>query len=352
MDLSTTNLSSESGKDKDNSSFLTADPKQLKDGFVTKLDGLGLMAASGIDAVPFIHGQLSNDIEHLGQAQSRLAGYSTPKGRLLATFLIWKTTDRILMQLPREVLPALQKRLQMYVLRAKVTLADTSDEYVALGLGGRKAAEALSLLFATLPSEPYAIVQSESGTLIRVADAFGFPRYQLIAKPDDAREAWDNLTSVLQPTHDGAWRMADIDAGIPQITVTTQDQFVAQMVNLEVVGGVSFKKGCYPGQEIIARTQYLGKAKRRMLPASIDLDADRGEATAGNEVYSEADPGQPCGMIVSAQRTGSSQVACLVSVRMDMLEKGTVHLGSADGPSLQFGDLPYELPDTAPAPTA
>lgn len=334
----------------DNSDASIPDASRLKAGFVARLDDLGLISVSGADAINFIHGQLSNDIERLKQSEARLAGYSTPKGRLLATLLVWKTPDRILMQLPREILTALQKRLQMYVLRAKVSLEDVSNQYVMLGLGGRLASEALAFWFASLPAEPYAKVDAKAGTLIRVADAFGAPRYQWIASAETANSAWPRLIATLHALDDSAWRLGDIDAGVPQITAATQDQFVAQMVNLEVVGGVSFKKGCYPGQEIIARSQYLGKTTRRMLPALIELPADGGATTAfaGSDVFSKSDPGQPCGMIVSAERCDAGRITCLVSLKLDMIEKGSIHLGSADGPALHFGVLPYALPD-APA---
>jgi hypothetical protein len=351
MNQSTTNFPSGSSQGNGIVTSSLPDTDQLKTGFVARLDDLGLISASGADAVNFIHGQLSNDIEHLSQAEARLAGYSTPKGRLLATLLVWKASDGLLMQLPAEILPALQKRLQMYVMRAKVALADASGELVILGLGGARAAEALSPWFPALPAAPYARADAEAGTLIRVADAFGAPRYQWIATAETADKAWPGLTAILAAAPRTAWQLADIDAGVPQITAATQDLFVAQMVNLEIVGGVSFKKGCYPGQEIIARSQYLGKNKRRMLPAFIDLPegGDAARASAGSDVYSEADPEQPCGTIVNATPLNGGRIACLVSLKHDMIEKGSIRLGSAEGPALHLGELPYALPDSLPS---
>lgn len=321
--------------------------KDLEAGFFASLDELGLIAASGEDAVTFIHGQLSNDIQRLGRSEARMAGYSTPQGRLLATFLAWKTPEGILLQLPREILSSLQKRMQMYVLRAKVKLEDASERHALIGLGGAKAAEALAAWFPQLPSAPYGRVDTEAGTLIRVADAFGAPRYQWIAAPEAAEAAWQELSARLTPAPSSAWRLGDILAGVPQIGAATQDKFVAQMVNLELVGGVSFTKGCYPGQEIVARTQYLGKSRRRMLPAFVDMPAggEASAAVAGCEVYSEADPGQPCGTIVNAERMDAERIACLVSLRLDVLDHGAIRLGSPHGPVLQLGDLPYELPE-------
>jgi tRNA-modifying protein YgfZ len=311
-------------------------------GFVAPLTDLGLIVAAGDEAAGFLHNQLTNDVEHLDNAEARLAGYCSPKGRLLASFLMWRSGEQICLQLPRAIQPAVQKRLQMFVLRAKVKLQDASDTHVSLGLVGTAAARALAPWFPLLPSTPFAQVTSGSGTLIRVSDAGDRPRYQWITTPELAQKAWPTLIQAVPPAGPQAWRLAEIHAGIPQITQATQEQFVPQMINFELIGGVNFKKGCYPGQEIVARSQYLGKLKRRMLLATVDADA-----TAGAEVFSSADPGQPCGMIVNAERNAAGGTDALVEIKIAVLDEGTVHLGSSTGPALQFQPLPYPLPDAA-----
>jgi folate-binding protein YgfZ len=311
--------------------------------FVAPLTDLGLIAATGEEAAAFLHNQLTNDVEHLGSADARLAGYCSPKGRLLATFLMWKSADAIMLQVPLQIQPAVQKRLQMFILRTKAKLVDRSDEYVALGLAGEPAAAVLTQWFPTLPAAPYSKVESEAGTLIRMPDAFNAPRYQWIASVDAAQQAWAALTKALTPVGTQVWRLAEINAGVPQITQPTQERFVPQMVNFELIGGVNFKKGCYPGQEIVARSQYLGKLKRRMVLASVDTR----EASPGMEVFSSADPEQPCGMIVNAEPNSSGGADCLVELKLAALEDGTVHLGSAAGATLRFNPLPYRLPDAA-----
>ena len=294
----------------------------------------------GDEAAHFLHNQLTNDVEHLGTGEARLAGYCSPKGRMLASFLMWKTGDAIMLQLPRQIQPAVQKRLQMFILRAKAKLNDATDSHVILGLGGEAATAALAGWFPAMPAAPYAKVDGEAGSLIRVADAYGAPRFQWITSSAVAEQAWPELIKTLTPVGTAAWRLADIHAGIPQITQPTQEQFVPQMINFELIGGVNFKKGCYPGQEIVARSQYLGKLKRRMLIASVDA----GEAKAGTEVFSSADPEQPCGMIVNAESNAQGGTDCLVELKFAATEEGTIHLGSAQGPQLAFGALPYPLP--------
>jgi folate-binding protein YgfZ len=311
--------------------------------FVAPLTDLGLIAVTGEEAAPFLHNQLTNDVEHLGAAEARLAGYCSAKGRLLATFLMWKSADGVMLQLPRQIQPTVQKRLQMFVLRTKAKLADVSDNVAAMGLAGEQASTVLTQWFPDLPASPYQKIDTEAGTLIRMPNAFNAPRYQWITDVGTAQQAWPSLTEVLTPVGAQAWRLAEINTAVPQITKPTQEQFVPQMVNFELIGGVNFKKGCYPGQEIVARSQYLGKLKRRMMLATVDSQ----DAKAGMEVFASADPEQPCGMIVNAELNRTGGADCLVEVKLAALNDGTIHLGSADGAVLKFNPMPYPLPDAA-----
>ncbi|TFW11467.1 folate-binding protein [Massilia arenosa] len=316
----------------------TAEPltdAQLADGFVAPLADLGLIAVTGADAASFLHNQLTNDVEHLGLNEVRLAGYCTPKGRLQATFLMWRSPESIFLQLPREIQPPLQKRLSMFVLRSKAKLEDATPE-VALGIGGVQGEAALRDVFGALPAAPNTHIDSEHGTVVRVADAAGAPRYQWLTSSSTADAAWPTLAALAQGGPD-AWIRSSILAGVPQITARTQEQFVPQMVNLELLGGVNFKKGCYPGQEIVARSQYLGKLKRRTARAIID-----GQAHAGDEVFSLDDPGQPCGMVVNAAPNATGGTDALVEMKLAALGEA-VRLGSAEGPAVRFQPLPYEL---------
>ncbi|MDC8756969.1 YgfZ/GcvT domain-containing protein [Janthinobacterium fluminis] len=338
------------GRVHDFGAALSAD--DLAAGFVAPITDLGLIAASGDDAASFLHSQLTNDVEHLGGAEARLAGYCSPKGRLMASFLIWRNDTSIFLQLPRDIQPPLQKRLQMFILRAKAKLHDATGDSanaVILGLGGAKAEAILANCFGALPGAPYAkLEQAAHGTLIRVADAFGAPRYQWLMSAETAQAVWPTLAASLAKGGNDAWRLAEVHAGVPQIGSGTQEQFVPQMVNFELLGGVNFKKGCYPGQEIVARSQYLGKLKRRTTLVTIaGTDAQAG-AKAGDEVFAVADPAQPCGMIVNAAPNGMGGVDALVEMKLSAIEQGTaetggVRLGSAQGAPLRFLAMPYIL---------
>lgn len=305
--------------------------------FIAPLGHLGVIAVEGDDAASFLHNQLTNDVLGLNDTTARLAGYCSPKGRLLAAMQVWQSANRILLLLPREILPAIQKRLQMFVMRSKVKLADVSDSTALVGLVNPDAS-LLTPHFPDLPAEAYAMRQGSAGTLIRQPDAIGMTRYLWITSAEQAQ----TLLVSVPAASASLWRWSEIQAGIPQITLATQEQFVPQMINFEIVGGVNFRKGCYPGQEIVARSQYLGKFKRRMMLASVNA----ANATAGTEVYADSDPGQPCGMLVNAEQGPDDVIACLVEMKLDAIGQ-PVHLGAADGPLLMFSALPYSLP--APA---
>jgi folate-binding protein YgfZ len=314
---------------------------ELAEGFVAPVTDLGLIAVSGEDAATFLHSQLTNDVTHLAPGEARLAGFCTPKGRLQATFLMWRDAQAIYLQLPRELQAPLQKRLAMFVLRAKARLADATLEpaYEAvLGLGGAKAESALRAHVDALPAAPYQSAQSDAGTVVRLADAFGAPRYLWLTSAATATAALPALKDALALGGNQAWHLAAIHAGIPQVTNRTQEQFVPQMINLELLGGVNFKKGCYPGQEIVARSQYLGKLKRRTALVTIDNAA----ALAGQEVFSSADPEQPCGMVVNAAVNGAGGADALVELKLVALDE-EVRLGSAAGAKIGFLPMPYAL---------
>ncbi len=296
------------------------------------LNDLGLIRAEGADAASFLHGQLTQDMLHLGASELRLAGFCSAKGRLQASFLAWRDGDTIVLACSASVMAATLKRLSMFVLRAKCRLVDAGSALQAFGLVGTSAS--VRLAGAPVGSRH----DTDDGTLIRLPDADGLVR-ALLVRPRDA-EPLD------APLLDGAaWQALSVRSGVPVIEAATVDQFVPQMLNYELIGGVDFRKGCYPGQEVVARSQYRGTIKRRMF--LFDVDA---EAAAGHEVYHDADPGQPAGRVVNAARVpGTSTFTALVEVKLAALDGGHLHLGSVQGPSLRRAPLPYEVPFEANA---
>ena len=293
----------------------------------TPLPHLGVISVVGEDAASFLHGQLTQDISGLPLGEARLAGYCSPKGRLLASFLVWRESpDRLLLLCSADLLAATLKRLSMFVLRAKARLSDASAELAVMGLVGAAG------LPPEAPRRAGACASHEGGTLIRLDDVGGQPRHLWVGAAAQAASV-----AARWPALDlNTWLWLEAESGVPRIVAATADQFVPQMVNLESVGGVNFKKGCYPGQEVVARSQFRGTLKRRAFvvhgPAAL---------AAGQELFHSEDAAQPCGMVVLAAPDPRGGWAGLAELKLSAAEGGTVHAGAADGPVLQCTPPPY-----------
>ncbi len=303
---------------------------------VAHLGQFGLLAVSGPDARDFLHRQLSCDVEGLPDDRAAYGAYCSPKGRVLANFLLWREPDALRMLLPRSILPAIQKRLQTYVLRSKVTLAIPTD-LVVLGAAGPGAAGAVAALVGTPPGEPLRVVRRDGVTCLGLPGA----RFLVTAPSAVAPRIWDQLAGVLQPVGTASWEWLEIANGLAWIGAATQEQFVPQMANLELVGAVSFRKGCYPGQEIVARTQHLGRPKRRLYRAHVAVD---GAPVPGEALYSDCLGEQAVGMVVNAAPAPGGGFDVLVVVQTASADGDQVRLGSRSGATLEFRALPYAIP--------
>ncbi len=294
----------------------------------------GVIRAQGVDAASFLHGQLTQDVQHLGERNAVLAGYCTAKGRLLASAVVWRAgSDELLLACSADVLPAALKRLSMFVLRAKCKLSDAGTTLALHGLAGPAATAWLG------PNAPAPVWQRSDvlgGHAIRLPDAAGLARYLLALPTGSAAPPLPDLAP-------DAWRWLEVGSGTARIVAATVEQFVPQMVNFELVGGVNFQKGCYPGQEVVARSQYRGTIKRRAFVFASD-----GAARPGQEVFHSADAEQPAGMVVNAASlAGAHRV--LVELKLAALEDGSLHLGAAGGPLLERVAQPYAVPIEAAA---
>lgn len=306
-------------------------------GVLVPLTHLGLIVCDGGDAQTFLHGQLSNDVKNLKPGRSEYAAYCSAKGRMLANFLLWQEEQTYCLQLARSLLPALHQRLAMFVMRSKVKLVDASESRPVLGLAGKAATAALQELFEAVPRQAHQVVHDPAhGTLI----ALPGERFQLIAELESAKRLWLRLEAVLRPVGAACWEWLEIRNGLPLITPATQDQFVPQMANMELIGAINFQKGCYPGQEIVARTQYLGQLKRRMLLAHVEVPTppQAGDALFGSELGGPAQ-----GMVVNAQAAPDGGYDLLAVAQTASAAQDTLHLVSAGGPALSIQPLPYPL---------
>ena len=266
-----------------------------------------LLSVSGDDATSFLQGQLTNDVESLKPGEAQWNGWCSAKGRLLATFLLVKRPEGYWIVLPAEIAAGIAKRLGMYVLRSKVKIADVTPQHTLLGIVG--AAAVADGVRVPLGSDRFVVV-APHGAALPAGVAPGTP------------DAWDREL---------------IHAGVPVIVAATQDQFVPQMVNFELLGGVSFRKGCYPGQEIVARTQYRGILKRRMALAHVEGAA---RPVPGQNVYGSAFGDQAAGMVVNAAPAQGGGFDLLVVAQIDSLRAGDLRLGTPEGPALRIVSHP------------
>lgn len=301
---------------------------------------LGLIAVRGPDAVAFLQGQVTNDLRELSATHTQLSSHCSPKGRILASFRVIQADDGLWLSLPRVQIPALLKRLRMFLLRSQATLTDISDELICLGVIGEPAAPVLRAQFGELPELDGALVRADAGALIRIPGTP--PRWQVIAPVGAARDLWLALAPMAGEADQGRWTLADIRAGLPTVLPETVEAFVPQMLNLQLIDGVSFHKGCYCGQEVVARMQYLGKLKRRMYHASVASDTVPAPGTLlfAPGSTSEQGPGQ----VVIAGRAGPGQVELLAVVELAAAAGGELRLGE-QGPVLTLQAPPYGLPE-------
>jgi len=335
--------------------FLTTQHAQIQDGVVQHfgdasaeriaardatvlcdLSQFGMIKVAGEEAQGFLHNLLSSDVNALTPQGALPSSFNTAKGRALATFLIWRNPTEFFLQLPQSLLAPIQKKLTMYVLRAKVKIENASDSMVCIGLSGTNAAALLQAHFPALPQNPLDALQQEDTGIIRLSA----DRFQINTTPQNAIALWQKLSSGARPAGSGCWDWLNIRAGIPVIVPQTQEAFVPQMANLDLIGAVNFKKGCYPGQEIVARMQYLGKNKRRLYLAHIDSDT---VPHAGDELFSMEMEGQSCGIVANAQTAPGGGYDLLAVVQIASHDAFPVHLGALTGARLQFQPLPYPI---------
>ena len=294
---------------------------------VCPLSHLGVIRVEGDDAASFLQGQLTQDFSLLGPSQARFAAYCTAKGRVLASFIGFKRSPtEILLVTSRDILAPTLKRMSMFVLRAKAKLSDATADCVLYGLAG----QAVDAFWGN-QREPWARDESGQATVIQLYPADGQPRGLWVA-PAGVRAP---AGPILSEQH---WLWSEVRSGIATITGPVVEAFVPQMLNYESVGGVNFKKGCYPGQEVVARSQFRGALKRRAF-----LVHSQVELQVGQELFQDADPSQPCGLVAQAAAAPEGGWDAIVSLQLAAVERGRVTAGSADGPVLSLLTLPYRL---------
>ncbi len=299
----------------------------------------GLLLVSGDDAAAFLQGQLSNDVNSLGEGDAQITSWCSPKGRMLVTPLLWKGKQGIFLQMPRSLQPAIQKRLQMFVLRSKVKIEDLSADWIKIGVGGvnSDALEAnIHAVFGAFPQQVMQSIHTDLGRVIRLS----LTRFEIIASAANAIEIWQKLSPRASKVGAGVWDLLAIRDGVIQVLPETQDQFVPQAANFELIGGVSFKKGCYPGQEIVARTQYRGILKRRLVRVHVETDT---QPTPGGSIYAAEFGEQAAGHIANVAAAPEGGFDALVVAQIESIKADSLRLKNLDGAVLKVQSLPYEV---------
>lgn len=286
---------------------------------------LGLLTCSGQEAKTFLHNQVTSDINHLAANAAQHSAWCSAKGRMLASFLLFRDGEDYRIQLSADLLLSIEKRLNMFILRAKVKIADVSAAYQIIGLSGAQA-EA-SLLAAGLPV-PASVLDTLALPGVKVI-RLEATRFEIVVATEAAADWWTKLATNARPVGGPVWQWLDIQAGVPLISQATREEFVPQMTNFDQLGGVSFHKGCYPGQEVVARTQYLGKVKRHLYRITCAAPL-----AAGQSIYSPENPDHHCGMVANAAPAPEGGYTALAVIQEDFVTAGDLELGTPGGPAI------------------
>ncbi len=305
---------------------------------LSDLSQYSTLVIAGDDAASFMQGQFTNDIDKLDDDNSQLSGFCDKKGRMIANFRLFRYQKNYFLSIKNDLVDLSIEHLQNYILRAHVAIQDVSEQLIHLGLSGAGATKLLTPFIETINEEVDSVSQNENYVAIRVAGLQ--PRYEIFCSLEHAKKLWEKLVTQTAIVNSSSWDYLNIQAGIPYIDSHTSGEFVPQMANMELINGVSFTKGCFTGQEIVARMHYLGKLKKRCYKIHIDSE-DR--PAAGDKLFAEnARAGQNTGAIIQAEKNPKSGYDALAVIQIaDTASK--LFLGDADGPVVTVKELPYSF---------
>ncbi len=315
---------------------------------VCDLSHLSLIRASGDDCSTFLQGQFSNDVREVNDNHHQLSSYSSPKGRMLSLFRLFQRDESYYLSLPQSLLESTLKRLRMFVLMSKVSLEDVSEDLVRFGVSGPSADRLLREILGAVPIETDESLTQDEITMLRVPGPH--PRFELHGPFATMQNLWQSLIQHSSRVGADGWDLLDVQAGLPSVYPETAEAFVPQMVNLQLVNGVSFKKGCYTGQEIVARMQYLGKLKRRMYRAHADTAT---RPTPGDELTSpNSASGQGAGKVVKAAPSPNGGYEMLCVIEIVAADSGEIALADGASTKVTLLPLPYGYDQSEKTPQA
>jgi folate-binding protein YgfZ len=307
------------------------------------LSELAVVAVRGPDAAPFLNAQLTVDVTAVDAERWQLGAYCSVKGRVVALFEMWRADDGFYLLLLAEQSEPLRSRLARYVLRSKVRLDDVTGQWVVFGLTGPGVEQALQSAGLQCPDAPWTSrAQDGAGRLAGVPASPRTGARLMLLAPAAASESWRKKLAAIAQVDAGVWWWSKIDAGLPEVLAATQERFVPQMLNLDVLGAVHFGKGCYPGQEVVARSQYLGKLRRRMMHGHADR-ASAGEDIFGADEDDKGGSSGPAGTVVVAAASPEGGVDLLFECPTELAGTAQLRVGRAQSPHISLGELPYPM---------
>ena len=338
--------------------FLTGHGALLKNGQVTGFGGKSeeikaiensdcladlshypVITVKGEDAMDFLQGQLTNDIKLANPNHTQLSAYCTPKGRMLSIFRVWEyKPGYYLLTLPTELVDTVIPRLRMYVLRSKLEF-QSADDLIHIGFSGPGTPDQLARHMNTVPETANDCAINDELLITRIADTQ--PRFEIIGPQIKVQELWNKLAANAKTVGAHAWNWRNIISGLPEITAATSEAFVPQMGNLDLLDGVNFKKGCYPGQEIVARMKYLGKLKQRMFRARVTTEVP---PKPGDALYAPNFPNQTAGKVMTAEQVDDSHNDLLIVAQISSVKEGNISTAMDNGAPIEIVPLPYEVP--------
>ena len=291
--------------------------------FACELTNVRALSIEGADAVDFLHNQLSNDVKALSVGDAQWSTYNSAKGRVLASLRLWRDAapgdPRFGALIAADLADAIAKRLSMFVLRSKVSIAPYPAALIGIAHAG--STDALR----------------DAGTIVELGDE----RLVVVANPENASAVRTRIANDIASANEDAWRLYGIESGVPLVTAATSDRFVPQMLNWDLLGAINFRKGCYPGQEIVARMRYLGRLKERLYGFRVAADPP----TAGTAIFSPAFGEASCGTVVNAAPLPGGGSAFLAVVQIAAVQHGALTLRGVEGVAMTNVPLPYSIGD-------
>ena len=332
------------GADQDDSGIIQFDDASVSNkkaatgNSICDLSHFSTLVIAGEDAQPFMQGQFTNDVNLVDAISSQLSAFCNTKGRMIANFRLFEYNNNYFLTLKSDLVDLSIEQLQKYILRAQVVIQDVSEQLIHLGVSGSNATELLSDFIEDINETVDSVSHNDDYVAIRIAGSL--PRYEVFCSCEKAKDLWQKITQQAEAINSTSWDYLNIQAGIPTIDASTSEEFVPQMANMELINGVSFTKGCFTGQEIVARMHYLGKLKKRCYKVHIDTED---KPAAGDKLFAEnARAGQNTGSIIQAGKNPESGYDALAVIQIADTES-SLFLNNAEGPSVTVKQLPYSF---------